>query len=1430
MVKTSRMALIGSVALIVAGVFCALPGLPGLPSVSQGVRAETAGFRGQVTDMLTGQPIDGALVSAGSISTHSDSQGRFELQVSPSTYEVGVRADGYISMSQTGQVASAGHFSTLDFGLVLAHPDEDQSLALDAMFLRQHAADQEAEAAEGTIDPELSAAGVSTLPASIRVLMPDGLVVVMPLDEYLRGVLPREMPPYWPIEALKAQAVAARCYAATARRHGEADVCTTAHCQVWSPTHYETTDRAVNETHNVSASYAGNIINAYYFAHCDGHTRDSEAVWGSAVAYCRGVSCPCGFSSLSGHGVGLCQEGARVWAANGADYRQILTQYYTGVQISAPPQAVLSSGRVYPSDGDSTTDFTYEVTYSGGDKPIATDLYIDGYSYGMEAVAEAVDGGTVYRYQTSLQPGEHTFGFHFEDGHNLSTNLPRSGSLNGPSVRVRSTELPTPAPTATPDGTQAAQWSQTTQKDFSAGTFSNTLLTREDNGEISLQPGSSVGTYISTVKMAPIQFAAVGSKWQASLASNTALTISVRTSTNGSTWSDWFPIPPMDAQREDTLLSFGELIYLPGPYMQYRIALSTRQPGMVPSLRAITFIFIDPTRGPTAAQAQAAALATAATAPVGPTIIPRAGWGADETLMTWPPEYRTIRKFVIHHTATPNGSLDAAATVRAIYYYHAVTRGWGDIGYNYLIDTQGRIYEGRSGGEGVVGGHAKQYAWGSIGVSLIGNYEEVDVPSAMQSSLVELIAWKGNLHFVDPTGHGFYIDKDLPNVMGHRDGAATECPGKYAYARLPAVRQAALTRMAALPPNVRIDRPANQTLVSGIVETAATGSPAVTRVTFFVDGQQQSTDSTVPFSFKWNTTAMIGGEHQLKAQARTALALLAESTVTVTVDNLPPSGSVTGPVFATAPTVTLRTLSDGAKWMLLSNSWLWEGEDLRHQVGQAVNDADAWNGTAWLGRAADPAGWWYGPYFKALPTGYSYRVYFRLKAQDNSSATKLATLDVCDKAGTHVYASQELTGQDLIRARAYVEPFLDFSYYQRDASGLEFRTAFAGGNDLYLDRVHLFRSPRAYASSVEWVLEGGDGRKQMDVRYLDAAGNASAVYSTTIVLDTALPQWLEYGAGSVRVRDETSGLHVSSAEYSTSSDGGATWGTWQPASIDASEGSTQTATLSSRLSQIVNIRFRIEDRAGNRGESPVYGLPTPVASGTSQPPVTGTATPSASPTQTRSPTASATSSTTPSPVASSTPTASSTAVATSTPTVTVTDTPSPSPTPTGTATNTPSPSPTPSPTATEILVPAVGSLHGRVLLQGRRAFDGATILVSDGISTITDEDGRYFLASIPVGSVTVTVRLSGYLEAVRPGVSITEDTDLALPDLTLRGGDPNGDCNVNLSDLVIVSSNFASSPPRDPRADLNRDGRVDLQDLLLVTINLWQRCPSAWNP
>ncbi len=201
-----------------------------------------------------------------------------------------------------------------------------------------------------------------TVPETIRVLMPDDTVVVMNLEEYLKGVIPAEIGTGQPMEALKAQAVAARCYAVTARRHPDkgADVCTTSHCQVWKPDHYPDTDQAVNDTAGVLVVYqpapapataaaepSEEVIRGFYFGHCDGHTRNSEDVWVTALPYCRSVPCPRPYDDLWGHGVGMCQEGAIAMAEQGGSFEDILTHYYTGVRVVdttiTPPQPAADS-------------------------------------------------------------------------------------------------------------------------------------------------------------------------------------------------------------------------------------------------------------------------------------------------------------------------------------------------------------------------------------------------------------------------------------------------------------------------------------------------------------------------------------------------------------------------------------------------------------------------------------------------------------------------------------------------------------------------------------------------------------------------------------------------------------------------------------------------------------------------------------------------------------------------------------------------------------------------------------------------------------------------------------------------------------------------------------------------------------------------------
>ncbi len=177
-----------------------------------------------------------------------------------------------------------------------------------------------------------------TVPRSIRVLHQDGRVETMELDAYLRGVVPAEIGAGSPVEALKAQAVAARCYAArTVRsprhRSSDADICTTTHCQVWRSQTYPRTDDAVAATAAMVAYVDGKIIDAVYFACCDGATRNSEDVWRNTISYLRSVPCTLKNQEQYGHGVGMCQRGAIQMARQGASYLDILRHYYTGVAV-----------------------------------------------------------------------------------------------------------------------------------------------------------------------------------------------------------------------------------------------------------------------------------------------------------------------------------------------------------------------------------------------------------------------------------------------------------------------------------------------------------------------------------------------------------------------------------------------------------------------------------------------------------------------------------------------------------------------------------------------------------------------------------------------------------------------------------------------------------------------------------------------------------------------------------------------------------------------------------------------------------------------------------------------------------------------------------------------------------------------------------------
>jgi hypothetical protein len=183
-----------------------------------------------------------------------------------------------------------------------------------------------------------------------------------------------------------------------------------------------------------------------------------------------------------------------------------------------------------------------------------------------------------------------------------------------------------------------------------------------------------------------------------------------------------------------------------------------------------------------------------------PPIMPRLSWGADESIRRGRPTYAPAVRFaIVHHTAGRNdySRAEAAAIVKGIQLFHVQGNGWNDIGYNFLVDRFGTIYEGRYGGidRNVVGAHALGFNTGSVGIALLGTYGDTKPSAAAQDAIARLIAWRLDLAHVDPTSYVTFISGGseryangtpvlLRAVSGHRDTGFTECPGTALYSRL----------------------------------------------------------------------------------------------------------------------------------------------------------------------------------------------------------------------------------------------------------------------------------------------------------------------------------------------------------------------------------------------------------------------------------------------------------------------------------------------------------------------------------------------------------------------------------------------------------------------------------------------------------------------
>ncbi len=275
--------------------------------------------------------------------------------------------------------------------------------------------------------------------------------------------------------------------------------------------------------------------------------------------------------------------------------------------------------------------------------------------------------------------------------------------------------------------------------------------------------------------------------------------VEVRTGPDGTTWGEWQPALPDDVSDPTMPLTStaGSLIAVPqgGPaarYVQVRVTLQ-RGSGALPEVTGLDIGFINagtatatpppqPTPNPPATNAL----------PPPPGIVSRTGWGSPDGAASpaWPPLYRRAHHIILNQIPTAPGDTNFAARVRALWYYDAQMRGWGDIGYNYLVDPQGTVYEGRAGGNDVVGHHSYPFDVGSVGVGLLGVI--TDTPP---SGLVSLLAWATAEHglavnesteFTGVLACADTVTYTRPAIAAHGEYQGVGCGGTFNPADRPA--------------------------------------------------------------------------------------------------------------------------------------------------------------------------------------------------------------------------------------------------------------------------------------------------------------------------------------------------------------------------------------------------------------------------------------------------------------------------------------------------------------------------------------------------------------------------------------------------------------------------------------------------------------------
>lgn len=365
-----------------------------------------------------------------------------------------------------------------------------------------------------------------------------------------------------------------------------------------------------------------------------------------------------------------------------------------------------------------------------------------------------------------------------------------------------------------------------TTADFAAGSHDGTMVTPAG---LTLAEDALTGQYTSPILTAPIPFNVLFSQWTADIPGTTSLAIQVRTRPAAGSWSNWMALWEYDdwtmSGDPDVVGDMVAVSAADGRHDEAQVVVSlSRYLGeSAPVLESLQFTFVDSTAGPTAEElvAQQHALTPPTTPGDGypkPLVVSRQVWctdpgcscttDCDPCIADDPLAYEPVTHLIFHHTVSNNDEPDWAAIVRAIYYFHTYTRCWGDIGYNYLVDWNGVLYEGHRGGDDVIGTHAADANAGTMALSFIGTFTDVTPPATMQNAAADLFAWKADQKDIDVYDASYLPNMDwgLPHLMGHRDVyGTTECPGGAAFDLKPWLRDEVAQRIGFTTPYLYVD-------------------------------------------------------------------------------------------------------------------------------------------------------------------------------------------------------------------------------------------------------------------------------------------------------------------------------------------------------------------------------------------------------------------------------------------------------------------------------------------------------------------------------------------------------------------------------------------------------------------------------------------------